>query len=539
MKLAPRLAAVFGFLTIVSTAGRVRAATFVVPNANAASEANGADNFTPGNPCGQQQIFVLDAGQFGALGAGDVLTGFAFRPDVTFCPGFPCGAFAATTLHDVTITLATTTTAANDTSDGTFAHFLTTNAQTVFTGDVTVSSSFTGPGSGPKDFDIVFPFTTPYAYAPASGNLVVNLAITSTDGLPSVIDGATGNPATSRIFGCATGPASTTGIHDQTAVAVLQFQFATPAPTPTNVTPTPTPTRSASATPTATGGLAGSATPTPTPTFSGVPLGHFVGYQAKVAKSGPRFFKLGPVTLADPTFDVTTDYDVLKPSLLALPANKNGEGFTDPATHLVAYAVKPAKGSPKFAPRIDVRVANQCGELTLTAKKPVSLLVPTGVDVAQPAPNDVDHFLCYQVKVQKKLASGTPVAAFPKGVQADVADAFQTRRYDLKKVVSLCLPVAKTGSPQLLAGPSKGVPFPLAPSTVGNPGAFLVCYQAKLATKTIAQNGCGPANAVDKGTKIVPKQAKHGSQLVQVGNQLGGQALDTKKESLLCIPSSD
>src|SRR4029077_15023481 len=69
---------------------------------------------------------------------------------------------------------------------------------------------------------------------------------------------------------------------------------APPTPTPTATrTATPIPTLTASATPTATptGGAAGSATPTPTPTVAGVPLGHFVGYQAKVAKSGPKFFK--------------------------------------------------------------------------------------------------------------------------------------------------------------------------------------------------------------------------------------------------------
>jgi hypothetical protein len=184
--------------------------------------------------------------------------------------------------------------------------------------------------------------------------------------------------------------------------------------------PTPTAKRTPTSTATPTGGLAGSTTPTPTPSVAAVPLGHFVGYQSKVAKSGPKFFKLGPVTLADPTFGFTADYDVLKPNLLALPANKNGEGFTDPATHLVAYAVKLAKGSPKFSPHADFGVVNQCGDLVVTAKKPVSILVPsrvlvpTAVDVAEPAPNDVDQHLCYQAKTQKKLADGTPLRRSPK-----------------------------------------------------------------------------------------------------------------------------
>ena len=302
-------------------------------------------------------------------------------------------------------------------------------------------------------------------------------------------------------------------------------------------TPAPTLTASATPAPTPSGGIAGSPTPT---SIVLVPLGHFVGYQAKVAKSGPKFFKIGPVTLADPNLGFTADYDVVKPDLLALPADRNGEGFTDPVTHLVAYAVKPAKGSARFHPRGDFTVTNQCGAVVLTVKKPTSMLVPTGIDVVRPAPHHLDHFLCYQAKTQKKRADGTPVAQFPKGVQAEVGDAFQTRRYDLKQVASVCLPVAKSGTPRLLAGPDKGAPFALEPATVGSPHAFLVCYRAKLATRTIPQHGCGAVDPDDKGTKIVPPQPVHVPRLaVQIGNQLGGGVLATKKETLVCVPSAD
>jgi hypothetical protein len=96
--------------------------------------------------------------------------------------------------------------------------------------------------------------------------------------------------------------------------------------------------------------------------------------------------------------------------------------------------------------------------------------------------------------------------------------------------------VAKDGTPELLAGPEKGKTFPLTPATVRNPASFLICYQVKLAKKRIPQNGCGPANPADKGTKIT--QTKHAPQPgVPVGNQLGGGVLDIKQERLLCIPS--
>lgn len=70
-------------------------------------------------------------------------------------------------------------------------------------------------------------------------------------------------------------------------------------------------------------------------------------------------------------------------------------------------------------------------------------------------------------------------------------------------------------------------------------GSHLVCYDAKLATKTIAQNGCGPASAGAKGVKIVPKQTKPVAHLgVHVADQFGARRVDTKKLSLICIPST-
>jgi len=126
-----------------------------------------------------------------------------------------------------------------------------------------------------------------------------------------------------------------------------------------------------------------------------------------------------------------------------------------------------------------------------------------------------------------------------KGAQVDVADRFQTRRYDLKKIVALCHPTSKSGTPALLAGPGKGTLVPLAPAAIRNPTVHLLCYQAVLAKKTIAQNGCGPATPKDKGTAIVPPPAKHVPRLgLFVADQLGAARLDTKKETVLCMPAT-
>jgi len=207
-----------GLLMVALTATLPMHAAVVVPNAWAGTEAPSAFGmFASG--VGQKLLQVNASSEFGATPL--LLTSVALRPDVNLCPGNPCGAFS-TTLHNLSVTLATTSHAPDDTgSDNVFGDYLTTNVVTVFSGDLTVSSSYTGPASGPKNFDILFPFTVPYLYNPASGNLVVQFAINGTDGLPVQMDAAqtTGDPV-ARIFGSF---AQANGIGDSFGF-VMQFQ---------------------------------------------------------------------------------------------------------------------------------------------------------------------------------------------------------------------------------------------------------------------------------------------------------------------------
>jgi len=223
-------------------------------------------------------------------------------------------------------------------------------------------------------------------------------------------------------------------------------------------------------------------------------------------------------------------------------ASPAGNRDVQRATHLARYALKPHKGAPKFSPKLDVTVTNQCGSLVLTLKKPESLLVPVDKSltltppVPDPATSQVDHFLCYLAKTETTRGDGTAVAGFPKGVQVDAADQFQTRRYDLKKATRLGVPVDKSGSPTVL---KTGAPFPITPPTIRHPAAYLVCYAAKPAKATIPQAGCGPVDPKSKGTEILPPQPKHQKRTgVHVDGQLGAAMVDTKKELELCIPST-
>ncbi len=314
-------------------------------------------------------------------------------------------------------------------------------------------------------------------------------------------------------------------------------------------TRTITPTQTVTQTPTISGTPTNTPTPANTPTQTAtpppVPPGdHFMSYKVRRSSGTGRFYKFGPVTLSD-QFRLAS-YDVLRPDALLLPADKNMEGIIDPNTHLESYRIKESSSTPEFTKVENVRVITQCNDLPIEVRKPVSLLVPTSKDLNNPvAPpdagiHDVDHFLCYRARAERRLPDGTQLPRFPRGIQVNVVDQFQTRRYDLVRIDKLCAPVAKSGSPLFLAGPNSGTPKVISSSTIDNPETHLVCYRARMARKTIPQNGCGPLNPADpNGLPIVPKQERHQRlEGIHVNNQFGADQLDTSREVELCLPAA-
>jgi glucose/arabinose dehydrogenase len=273
---------------------------------------------------------------------------------------------------------------------------------------------------------------------------------------------------------------------------------------------------------------------------------HFMLYRVRGSRGAPRFARFGPLTLAD-RFG-SGDYDVLAPAALGLPADKNAEGVDDPATHVVEYRIRPARGAARFSRVRDVRVSNQCGGLSVEVVRPDGLLLPALEDLASPPGvpdpglHDLDHRLCYRVRVQSRLSDGTRVPTLPRKIQVDVVDQFDgaaTRRYDLRRVTRLCSPVAKSGSPVFLSGDSRGSAKTITPAVVENPDVHLLCYGATLARRTIPQSGCGPADPDDSGVRIEPAQPRHAKVIgLFTNDQFGPLRLDTQREVELCIPTA-
>lgn len=270
-------------------------------------------------------------------------------------------------------------------------------------------------------------------------------------------------------------------------------------------------------------------------------LDPFMHYRARPMPGAERPPKFGPVSMSDVLQDEVL-VDLWPPSGEALPADMEGDGIGEPSIHLVSLKAK--QRAPSFAGAAGVTVRNDCNELVMDVKKPVSLLAVASAAAAAPDPNvhNVDNFLCYKARTAKRDSDGNPLARFPKGTQVELDDGSGLRRYDLKKPSRLCLPVTMAADaqspPAAIGGSTAGAAYPVMLSAARNEDALL-CYRAKLAKRSIPQVGCGCDTAQDPGCS--------GSALAQsppspaggdVHAVTGPAALLRIKPGEVCLPSN-
>ncbi len=156
----------------------VLADTTVVPGALAVKE-GGYSNFYPfgmdsvdplnQNPLVSQRYQqAYDASAFAGLTGPLTIEGISFRPDAVLGSAF------ATTLSDIQINLSTTLSFGNLTE--VFANNVGSDDTIVVDrGTLSLSSGFTGPAGGPKDFDIYIALDNPFVYDPTAGNLLLDV----------------------------------------------------------------------------------------------------------------------------------------------------------------------------------------------------------------------------------------------------------------------------------------------------------------------------------------------------------------------------
>ena len=221
-----------GFTTIVLTLASClglavlasQASTVVVPNGLDAREGSGSSGIL--NQAGREQTIYASTN----LPRGPIsIQELHFRPNVTdYMPG---SAFNAT-IWDLQIVLSTASVQPGGLSPA-FNDNTGSNAQVVVSGAVTLSSTFTGPDGGPKDFDIIIPLNHPFTYNPAQGNLLVDIQNFSGDATSPVDAENSTNGAGSRVVSGS--PISSSGVPDNDAdvLQIVYSQLASTNPPPT------------------------------------------------------------------------------------------------------------------------------------------------------------------------------------------------------------------------------------------------------------------------------------------------------------------
>jgi hypothetical protein len=169
-------------------------------------------------------------------GASQFPTGTLAITEMRFRPDAQQGRAFSTTISNIQIALSTATPRA----DGLSAIYdwnTGPDETVVYDGPLTIRSEFTGPPTGPKDFDIVVPFVRPFVFNGQAGNLLVDIKNTSGSLGASLVSGQ------SRIDdGCARlyGPSQAAGgTVDSGADAFLFVLGPTNASLPTMRPPTP------------------------------------------------------------------------------------------------------------------------------------------------------------------------------------------------------------------------------------------------------------------------------------------------------------
>jgi len=159
-----------GLVVAILALGAVQAwANVIVPSALTNVEGNTNNGF-PFNLAN----FGLTSQRYQQVYSSSEFSGLFLITDIEFRPDAGGGAAFSSTLPSIQIDLSTTT-AAVDGLSSTFSANVGSNDTIVFSGPLSLSSSFTGPAGGPKNFDIVIVLQTPFLYDPALGNLLLDV----------------------------------------------------------------------------------------------------------------------------------------------------------------------------------------------------------------------------------------------------------------------------------------------------------------------------------------------------------------------------
>jgi len=196
----------------------VRAQTIVVPNALATTDGN---TFLDTGSAPLRFMQIYDASQFASLSEPAFITHVTHRPDTIPGPSGPL-------MQNLQLFLSTTSRSVAGLSS-TFAENIGADNTSVFSGPITFVSANLPGGGNTKQFDIVFPLTTPFLYDPRAGNLLLDLQVSTASGPQIRRDGVNENPMVRVVTASGAATANTGSVFN--AGGVTQFTFQ-PIPEP-------------------------------------------------------------------------------------------------------------------------------------------------------------------------------------------------------------------------------------------------------------------------------------------------------------------
>ncbi len=165
----------------------------VVPNQLETTEGDGGSDPTGSYPNGFRIQTVMLASQFLSLPETHrQITGMRLRPDGSLTSP------STSTWDSFELRLSTTDVALNQ-SSLVFAENIGPDETIVYDGPITWSTNNTGPAGGPKDFDYVIEFQSPFVYEPSQGNLLLDIFAGGFIGDGEPFDFEVSNPVTSTV----------------------------------------------------------------------------------------------------------------------------------------------------------------------------------------------------------------------------------------------------------------------------------------------------------------------------------------------------
>lgn len=119
--------------------------------------------------------------------------------EIRWRPSAPAGKAFTNIISDFQLNLSTFDGAPAQLST-TFANNVGADDTIAYSGPLALSSQFTGPVGGPKDFDIIVPLMTPFLYDPSKGSLLVDIRNFSGGEVSAVDAGAGPDGRIKRVF---------------------------------------------------------------------------------------------------------------------------------------------------------------------------------------------------------------------------------------------------------------------------------------------------------------------------------------------------